>query len=170
MKSKDKFKVWYMMLRLATNKIFMKSWQMKHSSWDPKQDFVILKTLLQTHGPQIVGGALGSQYYDSEKKCIFKEDENSIVYYWPAGSYIPKKEDAPRHTIIIVGATKKDDQEFVFYLDPIDDSLQGEKRKVYIMSYKLLCKYVTNTKGVINLDLLSKSKSYIYPKIFRFSA
>lgn len=127
-------------------KFFKNFYGLKHSKWNPKQPISELITLLNEHGPQIVGGVLGRAQYDQNKIVELRKYPDCILYGFKPGSYSKKAED-DGHCITIVGAEVVKGQELVYYVDPVDESLVNDKRKVLVMSYSRLCENILDTKG-----------------------
>ncbi len=118
--------------------ILAKRFGLHVSTWQPDQPIESLKEELKKHGPLTVSGRFGSAYY-GVPPSTFGEIEGRTIHGW--------KKDDPRtelaissHMVLIVGAEKTDKGEFVYYLDPVDESdpQHPEKQRVFIKSYKSL--------------------------------
>lgn len=128
----------YMYLNIFTINTCASSYRFKSSSWTRNDSIADLGNEIQTHGPLIVGGFFGRNYYDVlpyEREFLL----GRTVYAW-------KKEDArstlnrDRHVILLIGVKKEANLELVYYMDSSDESdpQDPSKQKIYVMSYARL--------------------------------
>lgn len=118
---------------------------LEYSPWAPDKPIADLIELINNKGLQVVFGHIGIPFYDASKIKVMLQNTEYTIYGWPSGAY--EKKNLVGHAIILVGAQAKG-QEVVYFMDPID-----APRKIYMMSYKLLCNNAMDYRGILNADI-----------------
>lgn len=131
------------------------------SSWQPDQPFSHFLKELKSHGPLMVSGRFGTSYYE-EKPTRRKIIEGRDVYGWAAGSK-RKQQYRTLHAIVIVGAEKIGERQYVYFLDPANPSKPEDvkSQKVYVMTYERFCTSIATLSGLIPPDIDANAKSWL---------
>lgn len=130
------------------------------ASWNPLKSVKILKILIETKGFLIASGMLGKECVTSAPE-LYETDLHYDYYRWDSNIYQTVK-GVNGHIMTIV-KVEQEPEELVGLLDPADENLLGQKRKVYMLPYQLFCQSVCHSSGVflaMNLD------SYIWCQKF----
>ncbi|MDB6096641.1 MAG: Conserved hypothetical rane protein [Francisellaceae bacterium] len=113
------------------------------SSWNPNQPIDALKKLLNTQGPQAINANLRRVCYTNEPFVIAQEKNLAEplgyeVYGWKVGT---RKENIKiSHCILVVGVTTSPKQ-YVYFVDPHDESNPTKLRPLYKVLYETFCKH-----------------------------
>lgn len=144
--------------------IAYKHYNLRLSPWHPSQPITDLIKELSLKGPLIVGGCFGTSHYSIPPRVLEKTLEGRAVYGWVKMD--PKNtEPATAHSILLVGAEKTETRQFVYYIDPIDDSdpTHPENQRIFCMSYERLTSptHLTDTHGFVR-NTAPSSIGYAY--------
>ncbi|MDN3507417.1 MAG: hypothetical protein P0S94_00685 [Simkaniaceae bacterium] len=126
---------------------------LKISSWHPSQPIERLIDQLNEHGSHSVSGCFGKPHYKCDARELGQKIGERKVFGWRPQD--PRKEGhITGHVILIVGAEKAaSGKEFVYYIDPMDESdpANPDKQKIYKMSYRRLIDKdsITDTFGFV---------------------
>lgn len=121
--------------RLASAKLY----GLTLSSWSPRHPFEHLVEELRKCSPLSIVGSFGRPHYQEPAKNLGRSIEGRALYGWKKSD--PKIEaHITGHAILLVGAEKLGDRDFVYYIDPMDDSdpAHPENQPIYAMSYERL--------------------------------
>lgn len=129
---------------------------LKQSDWHPGQPFEGLIKALQEGGPLTVEGSFGLPHYNAPPRKLTKTVAGREIFFWDKND--PKiMGTVLSHMVLIVGAEKNQEREFVYYIDPCDESdpAHPEKQRIFLMSYDKLINgqicdlygYVTNSSS-----------------------
>ncbi len=131
-------------------------YDLKPSSWQPKQGIEELMRAIEQHGAMVVfGRAIGTPAYKNDPNSV-DDDGNSLILgsrkilFWNSTNQ-EKNEHVAGHAIVIIGAQRIEEnneaRNYVFYLDPNDGSKPGEERVMYRMTYETLKKQLLLING-----------------------
>lgn len=134
--------------KIAFSLIQKKCYQMhclNESNWHPnRNNFRDLLDQLRTNGPMLTAGRFGKVFYknpNTPNTYAHKVDDKVITCLgYKADDYIEnthhKTSITMVHSVVLVGGNMINDKPFVYFLDPLDESLPDQNRKVYVMSYE----------------------------------
>lgn len=135
----------------------LKALGFEESKWNPLSPFADSKGLMQelkTKGPLLVLGGFGKCFYNTECYDIAAISPNAALpdqptYGWLSPSN-PVLEAAVVHSVVIVGAKLIQDKEFVYFIDPHDESIpwEPEKRRVYVITNRRLIANISSFTGI----------------------
>jgi hypothetical protein len=106
-----------------------------------------LFSALSKHGPLVITGDYGYQYYTLPPQKLTTSFHNAEVYGWPIGSFKgAKKSSFFSHIITVIGIERRKDKSFIYYNDPMDKSPASSIRKIYKISYTAFRDHITPSK------------------------
>lgn len=120
-----------------------RGYQLQHSSWSPDQGVISLITEITETGPIAVGGVIGTPYYKERPLPTGEEFGGRHTYFWNADARTLSASSSG-HMILLVGAKKEADGEFVYFIDPNDasDPSNSESQRIYRMPYLELVEHI----------------------------
>jgi hypothetical protein len=106
---------------------------LRKSSWHPSHPIHELGNQIEAHGPHMILGQFGEEFYEQGPFLARKIQERGIYGWRPHAKRIDKGRDL--HGIVLVGVDC--DKEHVFFIDPINssDPKHPMKEKIYVISY-----------------------------------
>lgn len=111
------------------------------SPWKPTDSIEVFMNVLRTLGSCIVGGKFGQAYYTKQPHRLNEQfGEREIVGWNPT----ERKENSCSHQILVIGAQKKDKNEYIYYLDPYDGNFTNQTGRLYKISYERFRNSVNN--------------------------
>ncbi len=136
-----------------------KLYKFTESTWDPSQDIEDLINQIQEHGPHIVGGYFGRSNYIEKASEIYLEEINKSVFSWSPNAQ--PHEVVRGQCIVLIGAQKDQDKEYVYYVDPEDGSNPNRpnQQSIYRIEYKILQKNIVNFDG-IHIEFADQQEPY----------
>lgn len=143
------------------------------SDWKVQHGFCGLLKELKQHGALAVGGHFGFSFYKAFPHRSDNKFGSFNVYYWQPGDHHLDEENNGAHEILVVGAEKIKDKEYIYYIDPNDQSSKSCERRVYKMSYARFEKALFDLYGLksiysladVALVIAKKHMKEIVPKI-----
>lgn len=144
----DQYTIYANLVYLAA----IKSYNLKMPAWHLCEHIDRLLEQLQVNGAFAVSGKFGDQFYSTES------DVNSEkIGLRPLHCYLEnneREELGTGHAILIIGAEKANDNEFIYYLDPNESS---ESSKVYKLPYDQFLSRIADIYGnmydKLNMDI-----------------
>lgn len=109
------------------------------SSWKPKDPIESLIRELNCRGPLMVMGNFGPRIY-CKQPTILKSIAKRDIYGWPLPAQKWQNFSHLLNPILIIGAEKNRQGQFVYYIDPTEESDPSDpkKQKIYAMRYETL--------------------------------
>lgn len=117
------------------------------SSWEPNQGITGLIEALRTQGSCYVSSYCGTPFYKNEAHELNEKFGKRKVYGWNKGEYFKTEDNNAGHAILLVGARKKGDQEYVYFIDPNDSNKINGENKIYKVSYNRFFSTLRNFVG-----------------------
>lgn len=135
-----------LLYQLAYNLVAKRS-GLQLSYWEPTGRFTFLVEELEIRGPLVVGGFFGRAYYATKPKKLDRTVMGRPLYGWLKTD--PKISLIVGHVIVVVGAEKVNDREYVYYVDSEDasDPDHPEKQVLFCMSYQKLVDNILANNG-----------------------
>ncbi len=144
----SKYKPFY---HIAACKLYAQSIGLTLSNWHPDQSFIEFKKCLLDKGPMVISGLFGRPFYFTDpvrlyflktKDATEKPGLNALeILHWMTPGYKEKSEYA--HAITVIGAY----DDYIYYLDPNDESHPNIPRRAYAVFYEDFCSRVCNLNG-----------------------
>lgn len=113
------------------------------SDWKPSDDIYKMITTLKAQGALVVMGILGKPYESSPNPNVQSLHHYNIISHKPFVTTAPSSS----HCVVVIGASVKDSKEYVYIIDPNDESDPNQPRVVYEMTYQDFCKSLYNLYG-----------------------
>ncbi|MHB1949570.1 MAG: hypothetical protein ACYCQI_15835 [Gammaproteobacteria bacterium] len=153
-----------MLFNMVVHRLAAESYHLKSSAWIPKNGFQALRDALAKEGPLAIGAHLGIPFYIDDPKPGGNVGKYQ-TFFWPKGSQ--KSIHIQGHYILLVGAEQVTTkagatQDTVLFIDPYDQSIAGEPRKVYRVSFKTLCENISNTLGLSGVPVDKMKGPFAY--------
>jgi hypothetical protein len=130
-------------------------YNLKGSTWIPRDPIQVLTQEIDAHGPLMVAGLFGKEFYADPPFALTEKVASKTIYGWsPQAARIPQ----PRvHVVVLVGARKNPD--LVYFVDPRDgsDPQNPDSQIVYAMSYRRVQESICNH---LMLQMKSKDKPH----------
>jgi hypothetical protein len=124
-----------------------KAYRLKKSLFHPKKPISHLIEQLHIHGPHLVGGKFGEAYYTTPLFELKNKIEGRPVFGWPPNA--ARKALTANHAVVVVGAQIEKDKEYIYFIDPNDESKPDDysTQKIYVMSYKKFQSMICDLNG-----------------------
>lgn len=144
-------------LSIVVRDAIANAYNLKHSAWKPDQGIKGLLDALRTEGSLSIAGRFGNYFYT---KPASRLEEKSIeaydVYGWRPGEFdqecLKNSNLTMSHVITIIGAEIRQGKGFVYYVDPMDASEPGNKRRIYKISFERLLTNINNLNNASGTD------------------
>lgn len=107
---------------------------LRECNWQPTDSIDSLISTLDKDGPFSISGEFGKPHYEGSPLKSQSQVEGRDIFFWRSGSFI--KSIVIAHSILIIGARKLSDKEYVYYIDSADLSDPKNSQPIYMMSYK----------------------------------
>lgn len=129
--------------------IFSNYYGLKSITWRPNKSIHDLIKQLQTAGSFSVAGKLGIPFYNAPPKKANMPLGSQDVYFWDS-----KKSENGLHSVLIVGAEIRDDQSYVYYIDPNETISSTTQNGVFRMPYDEFCSSLSDTHNTLAFNRL----------------
>lgn len=142
-KSKNSFNT--KAIEIDVFKHYCEKYRFKDSSWNPKQDITNLIKELKTHGPLLISGSFGQDFYSKPSRLLDHKlgEEKKPVWGWDTEPNIftssfsnPKSIGKEANKVLLIGAQKsKNSTGHVYFVSSNEQkifmiSLEGLKRRI----------------------------------------
>lgn len=146
--SLDLFLKWVALYSILIQKVLAPLFNLQHSDWHPDKGIDALRDSLRQKGAHFFMGKYGTWCYNKPPK-VYEALNTSTqhVFYFDRDSY--QADNAPfTHGIIVDQIKNIDGKNMVFYRDPNCPSSEGQKEKIFMLSYETFVKRLTDARGL----------------------
>lgn len=125
-------------------------YKVRKSPWHPLQPIEKLIENLNLYGPHLVIGKFGQNFYQTEAIKLPETIAGRTILGWPGHVTRINENEAAFHAVVIVGATVKEEERCVYFVDPLDGSDPSDinTQKIYEISYQELTTSIANSLGI----------------------
>lgn len=130
-------------------KLALDTYEFTESSWHPNDGIISLINCLRNNGACVVFGAFGPSSFTKPATFPAEKFGQQDIYTWGDNDY-KTHGISIFHAIAITGASKRGEEEYVYFLDPNDDSDVRHGTR-YRVKYSRLCQAISNihSKGLL---------------------
>lgn len=141
-------------------RFLIKSCKLRVSTWSIRDPIDRMISELKEKGPLVVGGQFSTIFY-SQAPFHYKTICDREIYAWKPKTRYPCITKGI-HSVVVVGAEKNPKGQYIYYIDPNDESdpKNPSSQKIYLVSYRTFSTYVYDACG-FHKDVLPIS-SYGY--------
>ncbi len=118
----------------------IKAFDLKQSTWNPHKKITDLMGEIKQQGPLMVQGYFGKPYYQEDAVMLPEKVAERSIWGWKLNAQKKENMEYQFHPILIVGASKQEGRERVYFIDGLDqsDPQNPLARRIYAMSYRKL--------------------------------
>ncbi|MES2344857.1 MAG: hypothetical protein V4494_02825 [Chlamydiota bacterium] len=141
------------LLNNLVSKYAVEHYQLKASQRHPSDSVIKLIEQIQLHGSHLVKGFFGKINYEEKPFELDQKVEGRPGFGWKIGA-TQNKNMTSIHNIIIVGAESRNNQNRVYFIDPLDSIYPNDlsTQNIYAMSYKKLQSSICSLECRMHLD------------------
>lgn len=158
---------WHRYREVAQHCLAM-AYGLKETKWTPEQNIDSLIKELTEHGPLVIGGEFGKDYYiDSPTKIEIIHGKEACS--WKPGA--PRRKGVIQQYVVLVGAKKVKDMGLVYFIDPTEasDPKNPSSQKYYKISYTNLKNHIESTGILSSHSTDGKMPNYGYHGNFKLT-
>lgn len=111
------------------------------SSWTPHMTAKKTFKYLQKHGPFLIRGKFGPEFYESAPLALKEKIQGKTIWGWSKGA--DRKNLSVIKTVLLIGATTHPKQSRVYFFCPE----QGDNSKIFAVSFTNLTTHIVNFVG-----------------------
>lgn len=136
----------------------IKAYKLHYSLWNPKDDIGSLFQALRQNGQFWVAGYFGKPFYTKPAHLLQDHFANKKIYGWNPEDYSSGIPVDGAHAIVVIGAQKFKEREYVYYIDPNDPNDAVDGPIIYKMSYN---RFKSKIKGVFDTAIAHDGRSLL---------
>lgn len=142
-----------------------KQYGLAYSHWLPGAGVLGLIKELKTVGPLAIYGRFGGVYYQNPPLLSAEDMKGRDVFFWNADA--TRVESACLHVVLLVGASQREEGNFVYFIDPNDSSDPEDIRSqpLYRISFEFFCATIQPV-GPVHLDKEIEPRAFFRPYAF----
>lgn len=142
-------------------------YRLGESTWTPANTIEQLMIELKRVGPLLIAGNFGECCIGLPFKIENTLKDRDIYTWAPDIALLPagKSQISLHHSVLLVGASKVQDEAFAYFIDPNDpsDPVDRSKQKIYRITFKNLTTHIVNMNGSLpSHNVLSLNVPYAY--------
>lgn len=114
----------------------------KIAKWVPSDNIEKLIQVIKEKGPLVVIGDVGTPF--GKRMEDIGNFENYKIKNWEP---VSRLFESRTHCVVIIGASKTANENYIYFIDPNDESIPNQPRTIYQSTYHDFCKSLRNLYG-----------------------